>query len=83
MVGCFGLTEPNHGSDPAGMETTAKHDPASKTFTLNGSKNWITNRYENDPSVSQTLHWLKNRTPIAKIKILMAKKNQYCSLYSN
>ncbi|XP_068130404.1 glutaryl-CoA dehydrogenase, mitochondrial [Hyperolius riggenbachi] len=43
MVGCFGLTEPNHGSDPAGMETRAKYNPSSKTYTLNGSKTWITN----------------------------------------
>merc|ERR1712079_549591 len=42
-VGCFGLTEPNHGSDPAGMETKAKYVPSDKVFILNGSKNWITN----------------------------------------
>ena len=41
LVGCFGLTEPNHGSDPAGMETKAvKKDGV---YILNGSKNWITN----------------------------------------
>merc|ERR1712183_619071 len=43
LVGCFGLTEPNHGSDPAHMETRAKWDPEAKSFILNGSKNWITN----------------------------------------
>merc|ERR1712055_416152 len=43
IVGCFGLTEPNHGSDPAHMETRAKYDPAVQAFILNGSKNWITN----------------------------------------
>jgi len=43
IVGCFGLTEPNHGSDPAHMETRAKYDPEAKAFILNGSKNWITN----------------------------------------
>ncbi|XP_063787339.1 glutaryl-CoA dehydrogenase, mitochondrial [Pseudophryne corroboree] len=43
LLGCFGLTEPNHGSDPAGMETRARHNPTSKTYTLNGSKTWITN----------------------------------------
>lgn len=43
LIGCFGLTEPNHGSDPSGMETRAKYDSASKTFILNGSKTWITN----------------------------------------
>merc|ERR1712002_1376620 len=43
LVGCFGLTEPNHGSDPAHMETRAKYDPEAKAHILNGSKNWITN----------------------------------------
>nr|QBC35959.1 glutaryl-CoA dehydrogenase [Mylabris cichorii] len=43
IVGCFGLTEPNHGSDPGSMETRAKYDAKSKTYTLNGSKTWITN----------------------------------------
>jgi len=43
IVGCFGLTEPNHGSDPAHMETRARYDPEAKAFILNGSKNWITN----------------------------------------
>ena len=41
LVGCFGLTEPNHGSDPAGMETTAKK--RGDKYILNGSKTWITN----------------------------------------
>ncbi|MFF0572450.1 acyl-CoA dehydrogenase family protein [Streptosporangium saharense] len=41
-IGCFGLTEPDHGSDPAGMRTHAKQDPAGD-WLLNGSKMWITN----------------------------------------
>ena len=40
-VGCFGLTEPDHGSDPDGMKTKAVRD--GNTFILNGSKMWITN----------------------------------------
>ena len=40
-VGCFGLTEPDHGSDPDGMKTKARRD--GKEFLLNGSKMWITN----------------------------------------
>jgi len=40
-VGCFGLTEPDHGSDPAGMETTARKD--GDAYVLDGSKTWITN----------------------------------------
>ncbi len=43
IVGCFGLTEPNHGSDPGGMETTARYNEADGTYVLNGSKNWISN----------------------------------------
>ncbi|KAI7690256.1 hypothetical protein SSS_05140 [Sarcoptes scabiei] len=43
LIGCFGLTEPNHGSDPSGMETVAKYDPNTKSYYLNGSKTWITN----------------------------------------
>ncbi|MGA3155813.1 MAG: acyl-CoA dehydrogenase family protein [Streptosporangiaceae bacterium] len=40
-VGCFGLTEPDHGSDPAGMRTNAKRDGSD--WVLNGTKMWITN----------------------------------------
>lgn len=42
-MGCFGLTEPNHGSDAGAMEARAKYDENSKTYVLNGSKTWITN----------------------------------------
>lgn len=42
LIGCFGLTEPNHGSDPAGMETRAKKQKDG-TYLLNGTKTWITN----------------------------------------
>ena len=40
-IGCFGLTEPDHGSDPGGMETKAVEDGDS--YVLNGAKMWITN----------------------------------------
>ena len=43
MIGCFGLTEPNHGSDPSSMTTRAKLSQDGKYYILNGSKNWITN----------------------------------------
>uniref|UniRef100_A0A183FF34 glutaryl-CoA dehydrogenase (ETF) n=1 Tax=Heligmosomoides polygyrus TaxID=6339 RepID=A0A183FF34_HELPZ len=43
LVGCFGLTEPNHGSNPAGMETKAKWDEKTKTYRLSGTKTWISN----------------------------------------
>ena len=41
-IGCFGLTEPNHGSDPGGMETRAKKQ-VDGSYIINGAKNWITN----------------------------------------
>jgi len=40
-IGCFGLTEPNHGSDPGGMETRAVK--TADGYTLSGAKMWITN----------------------------------------
>jgi glutaryl-CoA dehydrogenase len=40
-IGCFGLTEPNHGSNPGGMETRARK--ADGGYLLNGAKAWITN----------------------------------------
>jgi glutaryl-CoA dehydrogenase len=56
LVGCFGLTEPNHGSDPSGMETTATYDAGTNEFVLNGSKNWITN----SPIADVFVVWAKN-----------------------
>ena len=41
LIGCFGLTEPGHGSDPAGMLTRARRVPNG--YRLTGSKTWITN----------------------------------------
>ncbi|MFE9256914.1 acyl-CoA dehydrogenase family protein [Streptomyces sp. NPDC006879] len=41
LIGCFGLTEPDHGSDPAGMRTYAKKDGTD--WVLTGRKMWITN----------------------------------------
>ncbi len=41
LIGCFGLTEPDHGSDPGGMLSTARK--ISDGYMLNGSKAWITN----------------------------------------
>ncbi|MFH4979021.1 hypothetical protein AB6A40_005730 [Gnathostoma spinigerum] len=43
VMGCFGLTEPDHGSDPAGMETKAHWDEESKCYLLSGTKSWISN----------------------------------------
>ncbi|RYZ60879.1 MAG: acyl-CoA dehydrogenase, partial [Proteobacteria bacterium] len=41
IIGCFGLTEPDHGSNPAGMRTVAK--PDGDDFVITGTKRWITN----------------------------------------
>jgi glutaryl-CoA dehydrogenase len=41
IVGCFGLTEPDHGSDPGGMTTRARREGAG--YRLHGAKTWITN----------------------------------------
>ncbi len=48
-IGCFGLTEPDFGSNPAGMRTTAVKDGG--TYVLNGSKMWITNGSAADVAV--------------------------------
>jgi glutaryl-CoA dehydrogenase len=53
-VGCFGLTEPNHGSDPSGMETRAKSIDGG--FVLKGGKMWITN----SPIADIFVVWAKN-----------------------
>ncbi len=49
IVGCFGLTEPNFGSDPANMATKAARD--GDQWVLNGSKMWITNAQIADVSI--------------------------------
>lgn len=48
-IGCFGLTEPDHGSDPGGMVTTAKATDGG--YVINGSKMWITNGVVADVAV--------------------------------
>ncbi|MFP4004459.1 MAG: acyl-CoA dehydrogenase, partial [Alphaproteobacteria bacterium] len=53
MVGCFGLTEPDAGSDPASMKTTAK--AADGGYVLNGTKMWITN----SPIADVAVVWAK------------------------
>jgi alkylation response protein AidB-like acyl-CoA dehydrogenase len=53
-VGCFGLTEPEHGSDPSSMETRAERD--SDEYVLQGSKTWITN----SPIADVALVWARD-----------------------
>ncbi|MGX9985481.1 acyl-CoA dehydrogenase family protein [Soonwooa purpurea] len=54
MIGSFGLTEPNHGSDPGSMETTIKNN--GDHYLLNGAKMWITNA----PLCDIAVVWAKN-----------------------
>jgi glutaryl-CoA dehydrogenase len=54
LVGCFGLTEPNHGSNPGDMETHARKE--GDYYILNGAKNWITN----SPIADVLLVWAKH-----------------------
>lgn len=53
-IGCFGLTEPNHGSDPANMDTHVKSVDGG--FLLKGSKMWITN----SPIADVFIVWARN-----------------------
>jgi len=53
-LGCFGLTEPNHGSNPGGMETNYKD--MGDHYLLNGSKMWISNA----PFADLAVVWAKN-----------------------
>lgn len=56
LLGCFGLTEPNHGSDPGSMESIAKRHPTKKGyFSLSGAKTWITS----SPIADVLLVWAK------------------------
>jgi glutaryl-CoA dehydrogenase len=56
ILGCFGLTEPNHGSDPGSMESVAKPHPTKEGYySLSGSKTWITN----SPIADVLLVWAK------------------------
>ena len=54
FIGCFGLTEPNHGSNPSGMET--KFKDMGDHYLLNGAKMWISNA----PFAQLAVVWAKN-----------------------
>lgn len=60
MIGCFGLTEPNHGSDPGSMETKIKD--MGDHYLLNGAKMWITNSSIADVGVV----WAKDETGVVR-----------------
>ena len=60
LIGCFGLTEPDAGSDPASMKTNAKQVEGG--FILNGSKTWITN----SPIADVLIIWAKDEEGILR-----------------
>lgn len=72
LIGCFGLTEPDHGSDPGGMVTRAT--ASGDGFILNGAKNWITN----SPVADVFVVWAKvyglEGTPDGTIKGFILEK---------
>lgn len=71
-IGCFGLTEPNHGSDPGAMETVAKPHPSKKGYySLTGSKTWITN----SPLADVLMVWAK-LAETGKIRGFLIERDQ-------
>ncbi|MFN3824280.1 MAG: acyl-CoA dehydrogenase [Pseudorhodobacter sp.] len=62
FIGCFGLTEPDAGSDPAGMKTTAKK--TANGYVLNGAKMWISNA----PIADVFVVWAKSDAHGGKIR---------------
>jgi glutaryl-CoA dehydrogenase len=68
FIGCFGLTEPDAGSDPAGMKTTAKK--TANGYVLNGAKMWISNA----PIADVFVVWAKSEAHGGKIKGFVLEK---------
>jgi len=66
LMGCFGLTEPDHGSDPGGMTTNFKD--AGSHYLLNGAKMWISNA----PYADIAIVWAKNEQ--GKIRGLIVER---------
>ncbi len=62
MMGCFGLTEPDHGSNPGGMTTNFKDAGDGKNVILNGAKMWISN----SPFADVAVVWAKNEAGVIK-----------------
>ena len=69
LIGCFGLTEPDFGSDPGGMKTFAKKVDGG--YILNGSKSWITN----SPVADIMIVWAKTADENLKGFILTREMN--------
>lgn len=71
LIGCFGLTEPDHGSDPSGMTTRIKD--AGDHFILNGAKMWITN----SPLADLAVVWAKDEDHIIRGMIVERDSRGY------
>ena len=69
LIGCFGLTEANAGSDPSGM--TTKAEKISEGYKLNGEKSWISN----SPIADVFVVWAKSDYHGGKIKGFLLEKN--------
>jgi len=67
-IGCFGLTEPDHGSDPGGMITRAK--AVDGGYSISGAKNWITN----SPIADVFVVWAKSDAHDGKIRGFVLEK---------
>ena len=68
LIGCFGLTEPDAGSDPAGMKTVAKK--TADGYVLNGAKMWISN----SPIADVFVVWAKSEAHDGKIRGFILEK---------
>ncbi|MEO0909311.1 MAG: acyl-CoA dehydrogenase [Pseudomonadota bacterium] len=68
FIGCFGLTEPDAGSDPAGMKTVARKTQGG--YVLNGSKMWISN----SPFADVFVVWAKSEAHDGKIRGFILEK---------
>jgi len=68
LIGCFGLTEPNHGSDPGSMETRAQKVDGG--FHISGAKTWITN----SPIADVFIIWAKSDAHNNKIRGFVLEK---------
>ena len=68
LIGCFGLTEPDAGSDPAGMKTTAKKTDTG--YVLSGAKMWISN----SPIADVFVIWAKSEAHGGKIRGFILEK---------
>ncbi|KAJ2778367.1 hypothetical protein H4R18_004643 [Coemansia javaensis] len=69
LIGAFGLTEPNHGSDPGSMETVARRDGG--VYRISGSKMWITN----SPVADLFVVWARNAEEDGRIRGFLLERS--------